>query len=202
LANNSVSLRKGWNLVGNGVDQSLDVASVFGDSNLFTTVWKWIASSSRWAFYAPSMDSTALAAYAQNKGYDVLTNINPGDGFWVNAAQQATFNLRNASRVNSERFASTGNMPLHSGWSLIAVGDSPLVSNFNLALGGTPPSAGSIPVNLTTLWAWDAPVSNWMFFAPSLVNNGTLNNYITTKGYLPFGTNALTPSTGFWVNMP
>jgi len=85
---------------------------------------------------------------------------------------------------------------------LIAVGDSPLVSDFNLALGGTPPSVGSVPLNLTTLWAWDAAVSNWMFFAPMLVNNGTLNNYITTKGYLPFGTKALTPSTGFWVNMP
>jgi hypothetical protein len=41
-----------------------------------------------------------------------------------------------------------------------------------------------------------------MFFAPSLVNNGTLNNYITTKGYLPFGAKALAPSTGFWVNIP
>jgi len=184
------------------MDQSIDVASVFGDKNLFTTVWKWIASSSRWAFYAPSMDSAALAAYAQNKGYDVLTNINAGDGYWVNAAQQASFNLSSASRVNSERFASTGNLSLQKGWSLIAVGDSPLVSDFNLALGGTPPSAGSIPLNLTTLWAWDAAVSNWMFFAPSLVNNGTLNSYITTKGYLPFGTKALEPSTGFWVNMP
>lgn len=31
-----------------------------------------------------SMNSSTLATYAQGKGYEVLTTLNPGDGFWVN----------------------------------------------------------------------------------------------------------------------
>lgn len=38
-----------------------------------------------WAFYTPSLTTAALAAYAAGKGYDVLTTINSGEGFWVNA---------------------------------------------------------------------------------------------------------------------
>jgi hypothetical protein len=41
-----------------------------------------------------------------------------------------------------------------------------------------------------------------MFFAPSLVNSGGLSNYISSKNYLSFGSKALTPATGFWVNKP
>jgi len=46
------------------------------------------------------------------------------------------------------------------------------------------------------------------FWAPSLVNAGTLNSYITSKGYLDFvtlpgnPTGTLSPYTGVWVNRP
>ena len=30
----------------------------------------------------------------------------------------------------------------------------------------------------------------------------SLSDYIASKGYLDFGIRALTPTTGFWVNMP
>jgi hypothetical protein len=57
--------------------------------------------------------------------------------------------------------------------------------------------------NITSLWAWDAAQSGWYFYAPSLYNKGTLGSYITGKQYLEFGSGAkLTPSMGFWVNMP
>jgi hypothetical protein len=202
LAALSLQLVKGWNLIGNGLDQSLDVPSAFGDSNLFITVWKWVTSKSAWAFYAPSMDKATLATYAQNKNFDVLSTINPGDGFWVNAKQPVKLSLSSATPLSSARWGTSGSAALPKGWSLIAVGDSPLPNDFNQALGGTPPSTGGVPINLTTLWAWDSAASNWMFYAPSLLNAGTLESYISSKGYLSFGSKTLTPMTGFWVNKP
>ena len=192
--------------MGNGVDQSINVASAFGDSSLFTTVWKWVANKSVWAFYAPSLNGSNLTTYASGKGYDVLSTVNAGEGFWVNVAQATTINLQTGSTtptgITSNSFQAGASKALTTGWSLISIGDNKTPSEFNLALSATPPTTNAAPLNFTTLWAWDAGVTNWMFFAPSLVNNGTLYNYITTKGYLPFGAKALTPSTGFWVNVP
>ena len=82
----AVTLVKGWNLIGNGADQAINVSSVFNDTSKFTTVWKWVASNTKWAFYAPSLSGSSLTTYAAGKSYDVLSTINGGEGFWVNAA--------------------------------------------------------------------------------------------------------------------
>ncbi len=86
-----ISLVAGWNLLGYSGSAAMDL-SQFTSANA-QTVWKWVSATNKWAFYAPSLSSTELAAYAGNKGYDVLTTINPGDGFWVNAAQPFTVYL-------------------------------------------------------------------------------------------------------------
>lgn len=78
---------QGWNLLGNDQDQPLAIATVFGDVRNVTTVWKWDVASTGWQFYAPSMDAASLQSYASGKGYGVLSTINPGEGFWVNALQ-------------------------------------------------------------------------------------------------------------------
>jgi len=57
-------------------------------------------------------------------------------------------------------------------------------------------------ITLTTLWAWGGVLTNGYFYAPSLDKGGGLTSYITSKGYLDFGTKALDPTTGFWVNKP
>jgi hypothetical protein len=91
---------------------------------------------------------------------------------------------------------------LPQGWSLISIGDNKTPAEFNTALSATPPTTSTAPLNVTTLWAWDATQGNWMFFAPSLVNSGGLSSYISSKNYLSFGTKNLTPAMGFWVNKP
>jgi len=48
--------------------------------------------------------------------------------------------------------------------------------------------------------AWDPTLANWYFYAPSLEKSGALSSYITSKDYLDFGTKALDPTIGFWVN--
>jgi len=55
---------------------------------------------------------------------------------------------------------------------------------------------------------WNATAQKWYFWAPALVNSGGLGSFINSKNYLdsatmpstPTGT--LSPTTGFWVNMP
>ena len=187
----------GWNLLGNSSSGALNVASALGDGSRVTTVWKWIASGAKWAFYAPSLVGQALTDYATGKGYDVLTTINGGEGFWVNAKTAFTAQLPSGTAITSASFQG-----MAAGWNLIAIGDSKTPSAFNKSIGQSPPAAGDIPINLTTLWAWDPVQSNWYFYAPSLDKSGGLGAYITSKGYLDFGTRVLDPVTGFWVNKP
>ena len=192
----------GWNLLGNGMSNPITVSSLFSDSSLVSTVWKWIASSSAWAFYTPTL-ADGGAAYAAGKGYTLLTTINAGEGFWVNAKSGFSVQLSgNAVPTSSFAEGLTSNA-LPTGWSLIAIGDNKTPITFANTIAANPPAAGTtVATSLTTLWAWDATLTGWYFFAPSLVNAGTQSHYITSKGYLDFGTKTLTPTTGFWVNKP
>jgi hypothetical protein len=63
-----------------------------------------------------------------------------------------------------------------------------------------------VPVNLTSLWAWDAAQSNWYFYAPSLEAQGasSLPDFAASAGYLDFTSSnkTLGPGVGFWVSKP
>ena len=130
-----------------------------------------------------------MVDYATSKGYDVLTTINGGEGFWVNATSAFSAQLPAGTTI-----ASTSFQTMASGWNLIAIGDNKTPSQFNTLAGAVTP--------LTTIWAWDAAKLNWYFYAPSLDSAGTLSSYISSKGYLNFGAKVLDPMTGFWVNKP
>jgi methionine-rich copper-binding protein CopC len=197
-----------WNLFGNGVSNSLDVATAFGNINTINTVWKWVPATSKWAFYAPSMTASSLASYAISKGYDVLTTINSGEGYWVNSNVALTAQLPTGSTLSSSSFADQSNPlinKLPSGWSLISVGDNPTPRSFVNAIATSQPVSPSVAANsLTSLWTWDSKSSSWYFYSPSLDNSGGLASYISTKGYLDFTAKGKTfdPTTGFWVNHP
>jgi hypothetical protein len=80
----TLSIVPNWNLLGYSEGSSLTVADTFGNSSNVITVWKWNPSTAKWAFYSPAL-SDGGNAYASSKGYEFLTSINSGDGFWVNA---------------------------------------------------------------------------------------------------------------------
>lgn len=209
------------------MEAPIAVASAFNDATKVTTVWKWVTTGSTpgmtypaWAFYTPVL-ADGGQAYAASKGYEFLSTILAGEGFWVNAKAAVSVAMPAGSAVQSSSFMPAlpglgmagGLHALPKGWSLIATGDSPTPTQFDAALAtfdAIPPAAGSTSVytNLTTLWAWDPSRTNWYFWAPVLVNNAGLASYLTSKGYLDFGTlpstpaGRLTPATGVWVNMP
>ena len=188
-----LSLPQGWSLLGNSLNQALSVASLYGDSNTVTSVWKWDTSTLGWQFYTPLMDAAALQTYATGKGYGVVTTINPGEGYWVNAKAQPTLATQSgASFVLTSVY-------LEKGWNLAATGNDITPSAFNTNLKASLPGTG-----VTTLWAWDNPSSRWYFYAPSLETQGgtALSDYTSSKGYLDFTQRSKTlgSGTGFWVN--
>jgi hypothetical protein len=75
-------------------------------------------------------------------------------------------------------------------------------SAFNRSLSTPPSAAGTIPLNLISLWAWDNALSKWYFYAPALEASGTLSAYTASKGYLDFAATGKTlgDGQGFWVN--
>jgi hypothetical protein len=194
--NTTLNFAPGWNLAGNSVNTPLSVATSLGDSTKVSTVWKWLPATNKWAFYTPTQIDGG-AAYAASKGYDFLVTINGGEGFWVNAKTNFSATLPTGTALATAYFQ---NVP--PGWSLIAVGDSPTAASFNRSLGITPLATGTIPLNLTSLWAWDYVTANWYFYAPSLDLNSTLTAYVNSKNYISFGAKILDPTMGFWVNFP
>ena len=205
------TLDPGWNLLGNSVNAPLNVASTFNDANIYS-VWKWEPTGTNnaitypaWAFYTPALTDGG-AAYAAAKGYDLLTTINGGEGFWVNAKVSSTVAMPPGTAISSLLFAQTyPPYQLPSGWSLIAVGDNPTPGLLANILSPTPPLSPSlVSTSFTSLWAWDSASLRWYFYAPGLANAGTLRGYIASKGYQDFTqiNKTLDPVMGFWINHP
>jgi alpha-tubulin suppressor-like RCC1 family protein len=195
-----LNVAPGWNLLGNPINQSITVVSKFGDTSKVNSVWKWDTSKANWQFYSPGLDAAALQSYVTSKGYGVLTEISPGDGYWVHAKVQADLGSMCGSSINLRQSS------LSSGWNLVSTASPISAKEFNLTLSTTPPTAGQVPINMTSLWAWDANQTNWYFYAPSLDAQGgsVLSEYISSKTYKDFTSNGKTlgNGVGIWVNRP
>ena len=186
------NLTTGWNLLGNSSAAPIDVTTTFGDSSKINTVWKWNKTAGKWAFYAPSMPSADLTAYATSKGYDVLTSIASKEGFWVKASTAATLIGPTAAGVT----LTEGD--LAKGWNLVGSADSKTPAQLNQSFNNSLSTAGK---GIVTTWAWDAPTAKWKFYAPSLATQGgtALNDYIGSNGYLPPTT--ISSTEGIWINV-
>jgi subtilisin family serine protease len=181
----------GWNLLGNTLDTTMQVADLAADA---VSIWKWIPASNgaagQWAFYAPGMSDITLASFAAQRGYSVLTTIEPGEGFWINASQSTTLQVLGGAGVN---FNTNRVMP---SWNLLATGVEVTPALLNTAMGSETLD------NFTSLWAWDSAQLRWYFYAPRLVREGTLGSYAAENGYLDFisDNKRLGHGVGFWVN--
>jgi len=85
-------LVKGWNLLGNSLSHSLPVASIFGDAKVISTVWKWDVETGGWQFYSPLLSAEELQTFTTSNKYGVLSEIKPGEGYWVKASASASLN--------------------------------------------------------------------------------------------------------------
>jgi hypothetical protein len=186
----TLSITSGWNLVGNSNNVPITASSIFNSQTDVSTIWKWETTGTNasitypaWAFYSPALSTSDLATYAASKGYDVLTTINAGEGFWVNAKTNFTASLPAGSSYSLK----TSN--LTTGWNLVATGDNVTPASFSTNVG-----------NVNTLWSWDASNNAWYFYAPALASNNNMASYIASKGYKDFGNLTMDNGLGFWVN--
>jgi hypothetical protein len=159
----------GWNLLGYSDTSDVVVADAFGKASDVTSVWKWNAATMTWAFYSPAI-SDGGQSFALSKGYDFLTTIKSGDGFWVNAKATfvATLPAATTPVVNPEALASISagvatfqslfatSLPSATNATLVAmVDDSMLLGGGNKAQflqgmsSGNGPSVGSQFGNVT-----------------------------------------------------
>ena len=194
--------------MGNGGSTAMNVPSLFGDASKIYSLWKWVKAGSvpnitypAWAFYTPGQVDSG-AAYAASKGYDTFTSIASGEGFWVNAKLPFSVPMTAPAWILSSVFAPNQSKALTPGWSLIATGEAQTASAFNRAMSTTPPAAGVIPINLTSLWAWQNSAQRWYFYAPNLDVSGSLNAFLSERNYLDLDSVSFAPTLGFWVNRP
>jgi hypothetical protein len=192
------SLAQGWNLLGNNLGNTITVSSLYGDPEVVTTVWKWDSASATWQFYTPAKSADELLAYTQSKGYGLLSEIKPGEGYWVNAKTATTLPTQSGTPY------SLSAADLAMGWNLVSTADDISPADLNRKLSDAPPGMNGTPNNFTTLWAWDGPSAKWYFYSPSLDAQGgtVLSDYIASKGYLDFNqaNKTLGKGIGFWIN--
>ncbi len=80
----SVSLTQGWNLKGLKQDYTATVNELINSiDEPVVSLWKWSTSAKSWLVSLPGEDDGG-DAYAVSKGFTPLTEISPGEGFWVN----------------------------------------------------------------------------------------------------------------------
>ena len=57
---------------------------ISGNEDKIASVWKW--ENNNWAVYLPGEDDGG-ASYAESKGFELIEEINPREGFWVNCTE-------------------------------------------------------------------------------------------------------------------
>jgi hypothetical protein len=199
----TISVPEKWSMWGNGRNAVMKVADYLSNAEVVGSVWTWDVKTG-WRFYDPSKTAQDLQTFAAARNWSVLTQINPGEGFWVNAKK--AFDMKQPSGIKiitASDFKEGNSLALAKNWNLVAVGDEPLPTKFNADIGVTPP--GTEPVdNITSLWTWDNLQSKWYFYSPSKEREGTeaVAKFLSDKGYLDATSKKLGANIGFWVLKP
>jgi len=166
-----------WNLLSLPVtpaDPAVDKV-LAGLKGTLTSVWKW--ENNNWAVSLPT-EQDGGTSYADNKGFSLLTTINPGEGFWVNSTNGVALTVSGPP--------ASGQLTLASGWNLVGV-KAPQTIPIMAVTAANP--------GLLSIWKWDD--GTWAVHLPGEETPGA---YAQSKG---FGNlTALNPGEGFWVNKP
>lgn len=206
------TFNQGWSLKGNSTQDTLNAVKTFGNNTNFVpgvttavvSVWKWSASTNKWSFYTTRMDSNGLTNYAANKGYDVLIDIFPGEGYWVFTETGAA--IAQVGFLANYLIGNWNINGLPSGWNLIASPVSATPSEMSAMLTSAPPMVTDTGSNssVVSLWMWDTVSGNWFFYSPSFAQSGpdALRNYVYQRGFLDFSSmgKKIEPGEGFWLN--
>lgn len=167
----TLSLVPGWNLLGSRA--AISAGSMFANDGAFVSVWKW--QNGTWAVFLPGQNS---AAYADSKGFAVLSAIAPGEGFWLNSKVASTLTV-SGDEVTTET------LTLYPGWNLKSL-TVPGAVEVSSCLGEAD--------KIASVWKWQA--GSWAVYLPGDGDGGA--QYAAGKGFFTLQT--ITEGEGFWVN--
>jgi len=203
----------GWTLAGNPTAYIVAVKDMFGtltspavDSNgnsipkAFVSIWKWV-NGSGWEFYSPLLSDEGNASYAKGMGMSVLSIINPGDGFWVNAIGSHML----PERIVEENANFSSNFfSRASGWNLVAPPRNVTGRELNQQMSLLPATSSSIPTtDITSIWTWEPWGKKWVFYAPvidAVEDAAVTSDFVTSRNYYDMTWWNLRPGDGVWVN--
>jgi hypothetical protein len=177
---------QGWNLLGNSIDKSINVATMFGDTSKVTSVWKWDNAGNKWLFYAPSLSAAEHQSYTSSKGFGLLTSIEGGEGYWVNAKVATDYGTQTGLGVISPKIG--------AGWNLVASGGTADSKDVSVEMFS---HISKKTIDVASVWQWAG--TKWNFYAPSLVLDGTLSSYQSSNNYGAFVGSISGAGKGFWV---
>lgn len=172
---NTLYVQEGWNLMSCQVE--VNAKAVFQDEKTYISVWKWLGN--KWAVYLPTSEDGGKS-YAESKGFDLLTTITPGQGFWMNNGLPATLNITGTQ--------DEGTLPLGQGWNLLG-----LKNNQTLSVADLSPQEKE---TIVSLWKWEK--GKWAVSLPNDPKGDEGQAYAQSKGFSWL--DSITPGEGFWVN--
>ena len=172
-----IDLTEGWNLLGVFLDLGdPDIEAVFyGLAGQIISSWKW--ADNGWAVCLPNYTQEQVTAYITSKGFNQMTELSCGEGFWVNSNAIQTLTC-------------TGTPPgvtshtLDSGWNLIGLKTNVGKSISEIIDGNTD--------KIASIWKWMN--NTWAVYLPG----GETEAYATSKGFVIL--EQLGPGEGFWIN--
>ena len=179
LSSLKMDISTGWNLLSfylKPIDSSVDTMFE-GVSAEILSLWKW--QKDKWSVYLPSLEDGG-SSYAQSKGFNLLTQIDVGEGFWINAKQAFSVDISGIP-------ASDTTLNLYSGWNLVGLktDKKKAISEFISANKD----------KILSIWKWLG--NTWAVYLPSLGEEAT-QNYADSKGFSVL--TEINPAEGFWVN--
>ncbi|NWF66538.1 MAG: hypothetical protein HXX81_03615, partial [Campylobacterales bacterium] len=165
----TLTVKNGWNLLGSKLNGVTVNSTLFKNA---TTVWKWTGSS--WQAFSPN---GTLATKLSDANIPKLTEINAGNGFWVNSSSEFNITLNGSAPTSTKIELAT------TGWHLL----SPLGSS-----GINVTSTFSDSSKYTTIWKWTG--SSWQAYSP----DSTLASKLSAANIANLS--KISVGDGFWVN--
>jgi hypothetical protein len=167
----ALAVNQGWNLLSARI--AFSVTEKLSDDTKFSSVWKW--ENIGWAVYLPG---GGTQAYADSKGFGVLSTINPGEGFWVNSVGSETLSIAGT--------ATTGSLTLTSGWNLVGLKSDQARTIADFISGNE--------TKIASVWKWQN--GGWAVYLSAEDDGG--DAYAESKGFTMLSD--IEPGEGFWVN--
>ncbi len=175
----TLNLGKDWNLANLPLSpNNTKIEALFqGAETKVISLWTW--ENGTWNVSLLQDGLNATQAYIQAMGFELLTDIKAGQGFWVNCEQDLDLSVAGSAPAEQTLTAA-------SGWNLLGLKSEQTVN--------VPSYFSQVGESLTSVWAWQD--ANWAVYL--FGQDADTQSYIQAKGFQLL--TSILPGQGFWVN--